>query len=174
MKKKKKITRIKKKYFIYLIIFIVIIFITLLVIKLRSKTPEVNHSGWMSGLEQVDYMNIHNFSSNLCKHEYYSPVFKVEDDMLYDYNNDLIKEGIFSILIFRYGDCEDELVFATGLNGKLYYINNIRNNKKKYKIYEVPNAMYTTEIGYDDENNIVATGYDGTEENITEFIESLM
>jgi hypothetical protein len=28
-------------------------------------------------------------------------------------------------------DCNDELVFVTGLNGKLYYINNQKNNKYK-------------------------------------------
>ena len=173
MIKKKKKEKDKKIILLITLCILLIIILTIIVI-IFNKKEEFVPKGWMTGIEQVDYMNIHDFSKNICKHEYYSPTFKIKDNILYDYNNQLIREGMFSIIVLNYGECGDELLFATGLNGKLYFINNQKNNKyRKYQIIDVPSVLYTTEIGFDDENNVITTDYNGTEDNITEFINSL-
>jgi len=175
MKKKEKVKlKFNKKLCLIILSIITIIVITIIIVIANRKT-DINHVGWMDGLEQVDYMNIKGFTNNTCNKEYYSPVFKINENTLYDFHNKQIKEGVFSILILRYGDCNDELVFVTGLNGKLYYINNQKNNKyKQYQQVEIPSVLYTTEIGFDDENRIITTSYNGTQDDITEYVNNIL
>lgn len=163
----------KKNSKIVFVVSIVVLLLALSIfIALRNvNTYQISSFTWRDEIEPVDYMNIRNFADNNCNLKYYSPSFKIENGILYDYFNNEIKDNAFSIVQFTHGDCDIQETFVTLNNGDLIYVNNLEDTKyKKYELLAVPNLSRILKIQYDEEGNVEAVDYTDTPSNVNKYL----
>ena len=161
------------KYLGIIILMFVILLTTIYFLSNKKEEPKNEYNGWRSNIERINYMNVTDFAKNKCNKKYYSPTFSIdENNILHDYNNNIIDEGIFSIYLITYGKCDVQLIFITTLNGQLYYVNNLVDSSyKKYQFVEIEDVLNVSNISVDEEDNIVVTDNLGTEEIITDKVD---
>ena len=139
-----------------------------------SSKDNVSDSNWKKDVIQQSYININDYSKNNCNIEYYSPTFKIENNILYDYNNEKIMEDVFSLYTAYYDSCNVQLLFITTISGQFYYINNIIGNSlKKYQYHNLSDILYVINVYNDIDNNIVVLTNSTDEININSSINSL-
>ncbi len=157
-----------------LIIVLILIAIILVIFNKNNDTTK-KYPEWTKEVTRVDYMRINDYLSNSCNYKYYTPNFKIKDDILYDSDDNLIKENIFTINYLSYGDCKISMIFVTTLNGKVYYVNNLVDSKyKKYQFIEINDVSNIVNIVSDIDNNVIAIDSVESETNINDYIAKIL
>ena len=166
----------KKKVIIIssIVIILIVIIISIILINKNNDSTK-KYPEWTKEVERVDYMRINDFLSNKCNIKYYTPNFKIVDDILYDSNDNLIKENIYTLNYLSYGDCGVSMLFATTINGRVYYINNLVDSKyKKYEFIEINDASNVVNVVSDEDNNVTMIDNVETEININDYIDVIL
>ena len=163
----------KKKKLIIVICIILLILVILLAFILREKDQDNSkkYPEWTNEVDRVDYMKVKDYLNNTCDYKYYTPNFKIVDDILYDNDDNLIKENVYTLNYLNYGECNIGMVFVTTINGKVYYINNLVDSKyKKYQLVEINNVSNIVNVVADEDNNITMIDNVESETNINDYI----
>ena len=175
-----------KKKIIIIIIEITLFVIGLILLNMFSNkdagifSDEKHESSfWYSDITPNDYMRVNNFNNNQCNKSYYSPIFSIENNILYDYKNEMIYENVFSLYSIVYGECELQLLFFTTTDGSLFYINNIKEvNATMYQTIEMTDSMYIKDITSDSFGNIYSINVEeqliDISKNIDEYIKNTL
>ena len=165
-----------KKIIILVVIILLVVILLLLFLKPKKSEEKKIYKGWMENVSRMDYINVSDYSTNICGRKYYSPNFKLDDNaVLYSYGDNKLEDGMFTLISIRYGECDSIITFATSLNGKLYYINNFEDsNYKKLQLVLVPSVENIVNLGYDNDNNLIAFDSEGSEKIITEEIDEIV
>ena len=166
----------KKKVLIIAVCVILLILIVVIsfMIKKSHEDTTKKYPKWTEEVDRVDYMRINDYLSNSCNYKYYTPNFKIKDDILYDSEDNLIKENVYTISFLSYGDCKISMIFVTTINGRVYYINNLVDSKyKKYESVEINNVYNIVNV-VSDQENVTAIDSVDTEYEINDYIKKIL
>ena len=159
--------------FIIMTVIIVLIIISLIVITSNDDNdiPEDEYLGWMEGIVPNDYMNVNNFESNTCGLQYYTSLFHIKNNKLYDYSDNLLGEKMFSIMPTTYGDCNIQLMFVTDTEGDVYYINNLKDSSlDKLELVKLEEVKEIVRVDVNSDNQIIGYDKDDSETDMTELL----
>ncbi len=165
-----------KKVIILILSYLFLVAIICLAISsLDNNEYELNSRTWRDGIENSEYMNIRNFSDGICGTKYYSPTFRIEDGVLYDYFDKAIKDNVFSILEFTHGDCEIQETFITLMNGDLLYLNNLEDSKySEYELVYIVDVSKIMQLEYNEDGEIDAIDTGGSHIEIKEKLQDII
>ncbi len=166
---------LKKQIIIVAFLIVLTIIFAIVIPNNKVETIEEENLGWRTGLEPMTYMSIRDNASNICNKKYYSHSFEIRDNKLYDFNNNLIADDMFTISLIKYSDCEVEIIFVTSNDGNLYYVNNMVNSSlKKYELVKIPEVENITSVTTDDSGQIIAIDFNSSETGIQESFNELV
>ena len=157
------------------IIVSVVVVLTLMAILIitteKEEEIEDNYLGWMEGIVPNDYMNVNDFSKNVCGKQYYTSLFKIVDNKLYDYRDNLIGEKMFTLSPVTYSACEVQLMFVTNTDGEFFYINNSKDSElKMYELVKIPEVKEIVRLAVNHDNHIIGYNKDDSETDLTDLL----
>ena len=176
--KKKGIINLENTKIIAIALFIVVAFSLLFLLfhkNNNNKENDISNSSWTDNIESMDFIKINDFSNNSCGISYYSPIFKIENGILKDYSNEIICEGMFSLLSINYGKCDTNILFVTSMYGELYYLSNIKTEgSQKYELIKIPDVEYIKTIVYDSSGKLYAIDINENDTDISDSINDVI